>query len=59
MQPRRFDGSTDWVAPARTVEVVATPVDAHQVPAIQRAALMLLGLLAALALALSLAAQAS
>ena len=58
MQLRRFDGSTDWEAPARAVEAVVLSQTAHCSPLIERAALTLLGLLAALALVLSAVAHA-
>jgi hypothetical protein len=58
MQLRRFDGSADWEAPARAVDAVVFRAPTDSSPLIERAALTLLGLLAGLALVLSVAAHA-
>ena len=56
MQMRRFDGATDWLAPAAAVEVGESR--AAGTPFLRRAALALVATASALTLALALATQA-
>jgi hypothetical protein len=55
MQMRRFDGSSDWVAPAAAVDAVSLSMLTSPVSAVGRRAVAFFGTLAALVLALSFA----
>jgi hypothetical protein len=58
MHLARFDGSTDWEAPARVVEAAVLRAPNDSTPLIERAAIAILGLVAGLALVFSVAAHA-
>jgi hypothetical protein len=57
MQIRRFDGSSDWVAPASVVDLDPTRLSAHHAHALVRGVLTMLAMIATIVLALSLATR--
>ena len=58
MQMRRFDGSSDWHAPAAVDDVISA-APAGPMPILRRGALAFLALVAMLVLALSITVQAN